>query len=154
MSRVWLITDSIVYMICSIRFKELVTYIWSVLYKLHATTIVRKTSGIVLLRKQRAYLNDFNQSHQHNCHNDFWNPSTITTEYLRTNLMTFPFLLYPVGIYLLKVNTRNTRTMCEICSKLTIKNQSDVNKVVLVSLLLTLNRSHTSPVFALLTLNS
>ena len=25
------------------------------------------------------------------------------------------------GIYLLKVNNRNTRTRCEICSKLTIK---------------------------------
>ena len=27
----------------------------------------------------------------------------------------------PAGIYLLKVNNRNTRTRCEICSKLTIK---------------------------------
>ena len=27
----------------------------------------------------------------------------------------------PAGIYLLKVNSRNTRTMCEICSKLTLK---------------------------------
>ena len=27
----------------------------------------------------------------------------------------------PAGIYLLKVNNRNTRTGCEICSKLTIK---------------------------------
>ena len=27
----------------------------------------------------------------------------------------------PVGIYLLKVNNRNIRTRCEICSKLTIK---------------------------------
>ena len=27
----------------------------------------------------------------------------------------------PVGIYLLKVNNRNTRTRCEICSKLTMK---------------------------------
>ena len=26
----------------------------------------------------------------------------------------------PAGIYLLKVNNRNTRTKCEICSKLTI----------------------------------
>ena len=30
-------------------------------------------------------------------------------------------ILNPVGIYLLKVNNRNTRTRCEICSKLTIK---------------------------------
>ena len=28
---------------------------------------------------------------------------------------------FPSGIYLLKVNKRNTRTKCEICSKLTIK---------------------------------
>ena len=28
---------------------------------------------------------------------------------------------YPVGIYMFKVNNRNTRTRCEICSKLTIK---------------------------------
>ena len=28
---------------------------------------------------------------------------------------------YPVGIYMLKVKNRNTRTRCEICSKLTIK---------------------------------
>ena len=27
----------------------------------------------------------------------------------------------PAGIYLLKVNNRNTRTRCEICPKLTIK---------------------------------
>ena len=29
--------------------------------------------------------------------------------------------IYPTGIYLLKDNNRNTRTRCEICSKLTIK---------------------------------
>ena len=29
--------------------------------------------------------------------------------------------LFPVGIYLLKVNNRNTRGRCEICSKLRIK---------------------------------
>ena len=28
---------------------------------------------------------------------------------------------FPAGIYLLKVNNRNTRIKCEICSKLTIK---------------------------------
>ena len=28
---------------------------------------------------------------------------------------------YPSGIYLLKVNSRNVRTRCEICSKLTLK---------------------------------
>ena len=29
--------------------------------------------------------------------------------------------MYPIGNYMLKVNNRNTRTRCEICSKLTIK---------------------------------
>ena len=28
---------------------------------------------------------------------------------------------YPASIYLFKFNIKNTRTMCEICSKLTIK---------------------------------
>ena len=28
---------------------------------------------------------------------------------------------YPASIYLLKVNSRNTRARCEICSELTIK---------------------------------
>ena len=29
--------------------------------------------------------------------------------------------VFPAGIYLLKVNKRNSRTRCETCSKLTIK---------------------------------
>ena len=44
----------------------------------------------------------------------------------------------PAGIYLLKVNNRNSRTRCEIRSKLTIKTP-----LALVSLLLTLNIFHT-----------
>ena len=32
-------------------------------------------------------------------------------------------MINPAGIYLLKVNNRNTRTRCETCSKLTIKTQ-------------------------------
>ena len=62
-------------------------------------------------------------------------------------------VVFPVGIYLLKVNTRNTRTRCEICSKLTIKtperrwhrsgvfivNFEHISHLVLVFLLLTLN---------------
>ena len=39
------------------------------------------------------------------------------------------------GIYLLKVDDRNTKARCEICTKSTI----DVNGIVPVSLLLTLN---------------
>ena len=30
---------------------------------------------------------------------------------------------HPVGIYVFKVNYRNTRARCEICSKLTIKTE-------------------------------
>ena len=33
----------------------------------------------------------------------------------------FPLEQNSAGIYLLKVNNRNTRTRCEICSQLTIK---------------------------------
>ena len=58
------------------------------------------------------------------------------------------------GIYLLKVNNKNTRTRCETCSKLKIKTPErrqkcrssvfivdfeDISHVVLVFLLLTLN---------------
>ena len=59
--------------------------------------------------------------------------------------------LFPTGIYLLKVNNRNTRARFEICTKLTIKTperchsrrSDDVIYVVLVYLLLTLNIFHT-----------
>ena len=57
-----------------------------------------------------------------------------------------------VAIYLLKVNNRNTRTRCKICSKLTIKlperrrrsgnfivNFEHILRLVLVFLLLTYN---------------
>ena len=61
----------------------------------------------------------------------------------------------PAGIYLLKANNRNTRTRCEICSKLTINtperrhwrrsgvfivNFEHISHLVLVFLLLTLNK--------------
>ena len=39
--------------------------------------------------------------------------------YLNKHLIIINF--YPAGIYMLKVNNRNTRTVCEICSKLTLK---------------------------------
>ena len=55
---------------------------------------------------------------------------------------TLDLSFYPVKIYLVKVNNRNTRKRCEICSKLTIKTL-DVTDVVQVFLLLTLNVFHT-----------
>ena len=44
-------------------------------------------------------------------------------------------LTFPPDVYWFKVNNENTRTMCEICSKLTIKISQ-----ILVFLLLTLNK--------------
>ena len=56
-------------------------------------------------------------------------------------------IIFPAGIYLLKVNNRNSRTRCEICSKLTINfyicifivNFEYISHLVLVFLLLILN---------------
>ena len=48
----------------------------------------------------------------------------------------------PADVYSFKVNNGNTRTMCEICSDLTIRHQNDVIEVLLVLLLLTLNGFH------------
>ena len=64
------------------------------------------------------------------------------------------FSVVPAGIYLFKVNNRNTRTRCEICSELTINtperrqrrsgvfivNFEHISHLVLAFLLLTLNR--------------
>ena len=70
-------------------------------------------------------------------------------------LIWVPVIYYPAGNYMLKVNKRNTRTMCKLCSKLTIKtperlrwrrfsvfivNFEHVSHLVLVFLLLTLSR--------------
>ena len=54
--------------------------------------------------------------------------------------LQFDVKAYPAGNYLFKVNHRNTRTRCEICSKLTIKTPERRHSFVLVSLLLTLNK--------------
>ena len=71
------------------------------------------------------------------------------------NFIESVILQLPAGIYLLKVNNRNTRTRCEICSKLTINtperrqwrrsgvfivNFEHISHLVLVFLLLTLNK--------------
>ena len=61
----------------------------------------------------------------------------------------------PSGIYLLKVNERNTRARCEICSKLTIKipercqwlNFEHVSHLVLVFFLVTLSRQVPAGIF-------
>ena len=74
----------------------------------------------------------------------------------KNNFIGLPRIIdFPVGIYLFKVNNRNTRTRCEICSKLTINtperrqwrrsgvfivNFEHISHLVLVLLLLTLSR--------------
>ena len=77
-----------------------------------------------------------------------FSPSNLTVKFLginsRITLNDLPqVLLYaPVNIYLFTVDNRNTRKKCEICSKLTVRHQNNID-VVQVSLLLTLNIFHT-----------
>ena len=55
----------------------------------------------------------------------------------------YVFLPYSAGNYMFKANNRNTKTRCEMCSKLTLKTPERTNGVVLVALLLSLNIFHT-----------
>ena len=64
----------------------------------------------------------------------------ILTKTFFKNYIAFTNFWSPADICLFKVNDRNTTTMCEICSKLTIKTLEQ--RHWLVSLLLTLNRFH------------
>ena len=70
---------------------------------------------------------------------------TLTFPFLNEKILKLKSLLlealtnnYPVGISLLKVNNKNARTRCEICSKLPI-NFEHISHLVLVFLLLTFN---------------
>ena len=62
--------------------------------------------------------------------------------HLTRNLLLGMILNCPVNIYLFKVNNTNTRTRLEICSKLK-RHQNDIDDIVLVFLLLTVNIYHT-----------
>ena len=87
-------------------------------------------------------------SHKIYFHSNIWRGSWSL---VFSRLLTDHVSMYPAGI---KVNNRNTRAMCEICSKLTIKiperrkwrcsgifiiNSEHISHPVLVLLLLTLN---------------
>ena len=50
-------------------------------------------------------------------------PGMTSSTLLINNIIHHKTLVitFPAGIYLFKVNNKNTRTRCEICSKLTIK---------------------------------
>ena len=66
--------------------------------------------------------------------------SHVTFGYANNNCMisiTFYSAGHTANIYLFKVNGRNTRKRCEICSKLTIKTQNGVSDVVLVFFIVT-----------------
>ena len=69
---------------------------------------------------------------------DFYYPNFIDS----IGFLLHNELNYPTGSYLFKVRMKKIRATSEICSKLTIKPSNDVNDNILVSLLLTLNRTH------------
>ena len=52
--------------------------------------------------------------------------------WISLHLNRFSFIIRSANIYLFKVNSRNTRKRCEICSNLTKKHQNNVIDVVLV----------------------
>ena len=51
---------------------------------------------------------------------DFQCCGRLRMNYDELGLLNF-ITVHPVGIYLLKVNNRNSRARCEICSKLAIR---------------------------------
>ena len=69
----------------------------------------------------------------------------IESAFTLANIFQFITLVtnLPANISLVKVNIRNNKKSCEICSKLTLKHQNNVTDVVLVFLLLTLKIFHT-----------
>ena len=60
---------------------------------------------------------------------------------------------FPAGIYLFKVNIKNTRIMCEICSELTIKTSQQCQYCSGIFIVNFEQISHIAQVVLLLTLN-
>ena len=54
-------------------------------------------------------------------HREIINEKVLISDLCWISLLSVRLQIYPAGIYLFKINNENTRTMCEICSKLTIK---------------------------------
>ena len=84
-----------------------------------------------------------------------WSPRSVLCFQLSKAMNLTVLISSPADNYMFKVNNRNTRTRCEICSKLTIKtserrhwrhsgvfivNVGHISNFVLVFLLLTLSR--------------
>ena len=73
----------------------------------------------------------------------------VFSKFMKISRKAPVLVYYPAGIYLFKVNNRNTRTRREICSKLTIKivrcsgvfivNFEHISHLIIVFLILTLN---------------
>ena len=127
-----------------------------ILFLFSASVNILKCSFCNSLHPSRAILPKWKHKLNHKNYLSFTGSSRLLLKYrLRTFMSTFSIaalssgFLFPAGIYLLKVNNRNTRTRCEICSKLTIKtrrrsgvfivNFEHFSHLVLVFLLLTLN---------------
>ena len=108
----------------------------------------------IILTKILAFWKDFVQRRYANNATFRRKVILLTPWYVNGKKCFFFQEMFPAGIYLLKVNNRNTRTRCEICLKLTIKtserchycrsgvfivNLEHISHRILVFLLLTLN---------------
>ena len=69
-------------------------------------------------------------------------PESLTLMISPWLIWSFIWVSNPAGNYMFKVSNANTRTRCEICSKLTKRQQNGIG-IFLVSLLLTLKIFHT-----------
>ena len=92
-------------------------YMFFVFIRIHSTqgVVVRTAFKITFMNKAVMTSKVFKSE---------WSQKVSLVKHLR---------LYPASIYLLKVNNRNTRTRCEICSKLTIKTPERRHNFELIS---------------------
>ena len=115
----------------------------------HYRSVTHFKHNILSLRSLTSFLSDKNYRTGVNQALESFFQKIQFTEILKTLLNKF-WKVFPVGNYILKVNDRNTRSRCELCSKLTIKtprrrhvfnvNFDHILPPVLVFLLLTLSR--------------
>ena len=115
----------------------------------HYRSVTHFKHNILSLRSLTSFLSDKNYRIGVNQALESFFQKIQFTEILKTLLNKF-WKVFPVGNYILKVNDRNTRSRCELCSKLTIKtprrrhvfnvNFDHILPPVLVFLLLTLSR--------------
>ena len=100
------------------------------------------------------YKQFFEKQHTYVCASGLRNVSF--PENLGYILNEWSYTFFPAGIYLFKVNNRNTKAICEICSKLTIKTKRTTSMTLIfcLYLLLTMNRfNRLFWCFSVLTLN-